>query len=267
MTMMHGVIYGNYGYTPLLSDVGLCWGRQHVEQLIEQGVEPERLVITGCQRLVRTPQVPGKVVRARLGIPLDVPVIMLATGPMPREEWRKLLSAFGEAFEGHPGVSAVVRLHASEKLDHYKEEVSHYRGIRFFENCEWTVEEAMAACDVVVIHNSGLGNDALVFRRLVVLLDALALPLSNGRTLASEAGSPVARTAAELRQIVDRMLTDADHRQKLQHQAEAYVNRFCAAFGRDAAHNVAAEVEKRANLMAPVTFGSRGAIRSEDVDG
>ena len=59
-TMIHGVIYSSYGYTPLLSDMALCWGRDQVQQMIEQGVEPERLVITGCQRLARTPQVPGK---------------------------------------------------------------------------------------------------------------------------------------------------------------------------------------------------------------
>jgi len=126
-----------------------------------------------------------------------------------------------------------------------------YPGIRFFENHQWTVEETMATCDVVVIHNSGLGNDALVFGRLVVLLDVLATPLSNGRTLAANAGSPVARTAAELRQTVDRIFADADYRQELHHRAEEYVQLFCSAFGQDAARNVAVEVIKRQGILQP----------------
>ena len=39
-TMMHGVIYSSYGYTPLLSDVALCWGREQAEQMIEFGASP-----------------------------------------------------------------------------------------------------------------------------------------------------------------------------------------------------------------------------------
>jgi len=246
-TMMHGVIYSSYCYTPLLSGVALCWGREQVEQMIEQGVEPERLLITGCQRLTRTSRVVGAEIRARLALPLNLPIVMLATGPMAREEWWKLVFAFGEAFHNHTGVSGVVRLHASERLDDYRAEKLQYPGIRFLENHQWTVEEAMAACDVVVIHNSGLGNDALVFGRLVVLLDVLASPLSNGRTLAAKAGSPVARTAAELRQTVDRIYADADYRQELHRRAEEYVQRFCAAFGQVAAHNVAVEVMRRSH--------------------
>lgn len=114
----------------------------------------------------------------------------------------------------------------------------------------------MAISEVVVIHNSGLGNDALVFGRLVVLLDVLAEPLSNGRTLADHAGSPVARTAVELRQAVDRILNDPDYRAGLHRQAEDYVQWFCAAFGQDAARNVADEVRRRARLQIEPQPGS-----------
>ena len=200
-TMIHGVICGTYGYTPLLSDAAFCWGRDQVEQMIAQGVEPERLRITGCQRLARDSKVAGRDVRLRLRLPAEMPVAMLATGPVPREEWRRLVFAFGDAFRGHTGVCPVVRLHASEKLDDFKAEMSQFPEMRFLENGQWTVEAPMAACDVVVIHNSGLGNDALVFNRLVVLLDVLATPMSNGRVLAEKAGSPMARTPAELRAI------------------------------------------------------------------
>ena len=185
---------------------------------------------------------------------------MLGTGPMARDEWRKLVFAFADAFHNHSGVSGVVRLHASEKLDDYKEEMSRHPGIRFLENRQWTVEEAMAACDVVVIHNSGLGNDALVFKRLVVLLDVLGTPLGNGRVLAEKAGSPVARTAGELRQVVDRILADADYRQELHRRAEEYVRGFCAAFGQDAARNVAVEVKRTAKRFTSPSSDKRATV-------
>jgi len=244
--MIHGVLDPPYTAVPLLSDVALCWGEQQREQMIELGTDPGRLVVTGCQRLTRTMRPDSRAVRARLGLPAEGPIIMLATNPRPREEWRKLFFAFGEAFQDHPGLAAVVRLHASEKENEHREECARYPALRVLENQAWTVEDAMAACDVVVIHNSGLGNDALVLGRLVVLLDVLAAPLGNGQMLADRAGSPVARTAAELRQVVDRIFAEPNYRRQLHSQAEAYVGWFCSAFDQDAARNVAAEVRKRA---------------------
>ena len=251
--MMHGVIYSTYGYTPLLSEVALCWGGDQVQQMIELGVEPDRLLITGCQRLAKETRVASADIRDRLGLPAETPIVMLATGPMSKEERRRLVFAFGDAFPDATRACPVVRLHASEKLADFTAEISRYPQVRFLENQKWSVEEAMAACDAVVIHNSGLGNDALVFSRLVVLLDVLATPLSNGRVLAEKAGSPVARSPAELREIVDRILADGEYRHDLQARAEAYVHGFCAAFGRDAARNVAAEVMRMTRSASPRT--------------
>jgi hypothetical protein len=243
--MIHGVIYPPFGYTPLLSDALLCWGEQHREQMIALGTEAERLVIAGCQRLSRELCADRASVRARLGLPVDRHVVMLATGPMLMSEWRKLMFAFGDAFLAAHGPLGVVRLHAAERLENYRGEIAKYPRLRFFENQSWSVDEAMAACDVVVIHNSGLGNDALVMGRPVVLLDVLSAPLGNGRVLADRAGCPVAGSADELRRIVDRIADDAEYRVLLRNKAEEYVRWFCAAFGRDAARNVAKEVRRR----------------------
>jgi hypothetical protein len=244
--MMHGVIYNAYGYSPLLSDVALCWGRQQWEQMISFGTDPSRLVITGCQRLSRENRCNGKEVRRRLGLPLEKPIVMLATNPMPREEWQKLVFTFGDAFLGNDDFIAIVKLHPSEKRNKYRKEISKYPMVRFFESLEWSVEESMAVCDVVVSHNSGLGNDALVFGRPVVLLDVLEEPLNNGQYLADKAGCPIARSANELHHLVNRIISDRDYAQGLHRQAENYVTTwFCSSFGPDASRNVVAEVRKR----------------------
>ncbi|MEI6646564.1 MAG: hypothetical protein WCP12_11060 [bacterium] len=245
LQMMHGVIYTSYGYYPLLSDAALCWGEQQRSQMMSFGVQPERLLITGCQRLRRENRCDGKNVRQRLGLPSELPVVMLATNPMPREEWRKLVFTFGDAFRGNDDFVAVVKLHPSERRNSYREEMVRYPEMSLFESAEWSVEESMAACDVVVSHNSGLGNDALVLRRPVVLLDVLKESLSNGRGLAERAGCPVVGSAIELRQIVTQIMTDQDYRQVLREHAEKYVTWFCYAYGQEAARNVVDAVRRR----------------------
>lgn len=245
LQMLHGVIYGFYGYQPLLSDVALCWGEQQKAQMISFGTEPERLLLAGCQRLSRENRRDANDIRQRLGLPMERTVVMLATNPMKRNEWQKLVSVFGDAFRKNRDVIAVVKLHPSEKKSNYCEEIAQQPEVRFFEGSEWSVEESMAVCDVVVSHNSGLGNDALVFGRSVVLLDVLEEPLSNGRGLADKAGCPVARTADDLRDVVLRILSDPSYRSFLHEQAEKYVTWFCCAYGKEAARNVATEVLKR----------------------
>lgn len=246
LQMIHGVLDPPFAAAPLLSNVALCWGEQQREQMVELGTSPDRLVVTGCQRLAPKVNVDGRAVRVRLGLPVEGAVVMLATNPMPRAQWRRLTFTFGEAFQGQPGVTGAVRLHPSEARKHFQCEIQRYPDICFLENRQWTVEEAMAACDVVVVYNSGLGNDALVMGRPVVLLDVLAWAQNNGRTLADRAGCPVVRTAADLRLVVGRILGDSAYRDGLKNQAEAYVKWFCAAFGQEAARNVADEVRRRA---------------------
>lgn len=243
--MTHGVIYTSYGWYPLLSDVILCWGEQQREQMISFGIESDRLLVTGCQRLSRENCCDGKRVRHRLGLPLDVAVVMVATNPMSREEWRKLVFTVEGAFRDCSGIVAVVKLHPSEKRLNYAEEIAICKGMRFIESVDWTVEESMAACDVVVVHNSGLGNDALVLRRPVVVLDVLEARLNNGRVLADKAGCPVVCSASELHQVAVRIVSDLPFRQKCSDQAEVYVRWFCSSYGQEAARNVAIEVRKR----------------------
>ncbi len=245
LQMIHCAIYTSYIFYPLLSDAALCWGEQQREQMISFGVEPERLLTVGCQRLTRSNPADRVHVRTKLGLPIELPVVMLATNPITRDKWRKQVFTFGDALKGVDGLTGVVRMHPAEKLESYREEIAKYPWIRFFESRQWTLEESMAACDVVVSHNSGLGNDALVMGRPVVVLDVLGEPMSNGQVLADKAGCPVAKTADELRQTVTRVLGDGCYRQTLREQAEKYVAWFCNAYGQDAARNVADEFRKR----------------------
>jgi hypothetical protein len=265
--MMHGVICPSFSYTPLLSDIALCWGEQQREQMIERGTKPERLLLTGCQRLHREISADPQHVRARLRLPLEGTVITLATNPMPRSDWRKLVFTFAEAFQSQRHLIPVVRLHASEKAAHYAEEIAQCPGLRFLENSLWTVEEAMAVSEVFVIYNSGLGNDALVFRRLVVLLNVISEPLSEGWTLAEKAGCPIAKTSEELRNVIHRILQDEEYRRKLGAQSEEFVKWFCVAFGKDAARNVASEIRRHIELknMGKPTISTVTKFRETNV--
>lgn len=214
-----------------------------MHQMMELGTPPERLVITGCQRLTRTLAADPVAVKAKVGLPPDKPLALLASNPIHPDHRRKLARAFCEGIGNNGRITAVVRLHPSEEIDFYIPEMKDFPRVRFLENSVWTLDEALAAADVVVCHDSGLGNDALVKGKLTVVMDVLPMPLKNGLELCEQAGCPCVRDHTELHEVLIRIISDESFYQRLKNQAEKYVERFCVAFGDQAAANIARAVK------------------------
>jgi hypothetical protein len=237
MTMVHGVVNPPYGYTPMLADLTFCWGKSQRDQLIEMGEKPERLIIAGYQRLSRNIKVSTSEARAKVGLP-DRPTVLLATNPICPEHRRKLVRVFCDALADQKQLSAVVRLHPAESLDFYENAIAAFPTILFLKNDIWTLDEALAAVDIVVCHNSGLGNDSLIKDKFVIVLDVLPMKLANGQELIEKAGCPWAKDAKDLINIITVIVNDNEYRHKLKAQSELYLKETYEAFGNDAVKNI-----------------------------
>ena len=122
ITMMHGVINSPYGYTPVLADVVLCWGKRHRDQLVSFGVNPNRLMIVGCQRLQRQ-LTANRIVGSKLGLSADKRVVIYASNPLADEDRRFLARTFCRALTKMEDVQGCVRLHPSERPKEYSAEI------------------------------------------------------------------------------------------------------------------------------------------------
>jgi len=256
-TMMHGTITPPFGPVPLLADVALCWGERHREQMVELGVEAERLKIVVCQRLTREIHADAAAARQKVGLPLDKPVVLLATNPIENALRRELASVFADGVaKWNKGVGAV-RLHPSETLDFYHQQISRYPDLRFLDNSSWSLDEALAAADVLVCHNSGIALDALVKRKSVVILDVLPMSLGVAEELVNQAGCARAGSGDDLAEILARH-SDPDQRTaKANPAAERYINHYFAAFGWQAARNIAEYLQAYAKPLKSKPGGSQ----------
>ncbi len=234
VTLLHGVINPPYGYTPLLADQALCWGPQHRSQLMALGEPDNKLLIAGCPRLSQSLNATRASARAKLGFSTDLPLVLLATNPINRTERFLLADAFCRAATSLPRVIAAVRLHPSEKLDDYQETIAAFPSVRVLQNHEWTLDESLAAADMVVCRDSGFGNDALVKGRPVLVLQPSAGELANGLSLVQDAGMPLTRNSHELSQTITRYFEDAAFRQQLDEAAKRYAVYFCTYFNGEA---------------------------------
>jgi glycosyltransferase involved in cell wall biosynthesis len=252
LSLVHGVINDQaVTFVPVLADKIFCWGESQRRQLIAAGEKRAEILIGGCPRLTRDLSMTPAEARTRLGLPVEKPVIMLGTTPVHERDRREMAELFCVAAGAVQGVSAVVRLHPSEQLDTYAPVAKRHPNVRFLRNRDATLDEALAAADIVVVPNSGFGSDALVRRRFVIVLDLPTMRLGHGRELIEQAGCPRATNAEELASAVQDLLTNEPERQRHFAAAERYVTDFCAFFGSDSARRIAAAVRQDLDSGSP----------------
>jgi len=131
-TLVHGVMNESaFGYTPILADKILCWGRLQKDTLIGEGETPDKIVVAGCPRITRELPLTGEQARAKIGMDLKKSTIMLATSPIDTEILQKTVSAFCNAAEKAGNWNALVRLHPSEKIANYSNMAKQHPSIHF----------------------------------------------------------------------------------------------------------------------------------------
>ncbi len=245
-TLVHGVINGPFGFAPVLADTILCWGEIQRRHLIGFGTSPDRVKVVGFERITDSLQVGPATVRCGLGVANDAAVALLATNPIEHAAKERFARMFCEGVSRTPGVQGLVRLHPSESLTDYANVAESFPNVRFMANHELTLDEALAAADVVVVHSSGFGGEALVKGRLAIVLDAIDYPLGHGRDLITYGNVPRTTCAEELSAVLIRIWSEPGFREHLAKSAKEYVRKMFFAFDDDARKNIAAVVRARA---------------------
>ncbi|MGO9114898.1 MAG: hypothetical protein ACLP9L_37275 [Thermoguttaceae bacterium] len=254
-SLQHGVMgHDAVGYVPVIADRMFCWGELHRRIMTEAGQDPAKVTIGGCPRLTRELLAERDKVRSRLNIDPSHRVVMLGTSPVPPLQRRILAAWFCDAVDEIDGVSGIVRLHPSESREFYAGIAREHPQVQFMDNSRLSLDESLAATDVVVVQSSGLGSDALVKRRLAVVVEIPDAPLDHGMELVEQAGCPRAASAAELAALLRGLLFDEETRRHHFAAAERFVEDFCGCFGQDSARRIAASVLQ---LIEPDTGGRR----------
>jgi hypothetical protein len=234
ITLVHGVIRPDaLGFAPVQADRIVCWGESDRNKLLAAGESAQRIVVGGNPRLTRDlPATPSEA-RQVLGLSRSGRVAVLATSP--DRGHLELAELYCRTIEAIPEMTGVVRLHPAEDRSLYASVAERYPGIRFMENDEASLGEALAAADVVVVRGSGVGSDALIKRRSVVVLNPDGELSGNDWELVNAAGCPMARTSGELEDVLRRLVADGGPTPEAAQTSEDYVADFCGLFGRDSA--------------------------------
>lgn len=245
VTLVHGVMRQDaLTFSPVLADKILCWGNLDRAKLMSAGEPAEKIVVGGCPRLSQELPVSRSAGRTKLGLNADKPIVIYAGS----NDGRRLASAemFCLAMEELDSVTGVVRLHPSESLPEYAPIAERHPEVRFDLNSRSSLDETFAAADIVVVRASGTGSDALVKRRVVVVLNPEETLTGHDRDLVEKGGCPHARRPEELAQILQRLLHDQSFRDNCLRHADRYVAEFSSYFGSESARVIANTVRTTA---------------------
>jgi hypothetical protein len=240
VTMIHGCLetYPSYGMSPILASYACCWGQRHKAIMMEHGVREEQLVITGCQRLTRGLSANREAARMKMSVGDGLAVVLLATSPIKAEDKIHYASVFCSAMVRLSEVFAIVRLHPAEDIIEYQYLIEKFPNVRFLINEILTQDESLAAADLVINHESGFGNDALLKGKLVVILDVLSSQLKNGKELIELAGCPCVKDENELISVTKIILSDEIYSNILYENALSYAKQYCDTYDLEAVNNI-----------------------------
>ncbi|MDP3938292.1 MAG: CDP-glycerol glycerophosphotransferase family protein [Deltaproteobacteria bacterium] len=200
LTLQHGMMVGDMGYTPVVSTKFAAWGDASARWLQARGVPAEKIEVTGAPRLdaiVNRKPIPRETIATQLRINPAARWIVLATNPIT---FARNAAMVGVARDGLRswGEQAVliVKLHPSEDAAPYRALIAWSDNAAVVRHGEVDLYDLLAAADAVLTFHSSVGLEAMMLERPVVSLEAFGE--ENPLPYAREGAAVSARSAAEL---------------------------------------------------------------------
>ena len=237
ISLLHGVINNRNGYIPLIANKIIVWGERQKSQLVEYGLEDDRILIGGAPHLhrerVRVSSKQDTIQRLKL---TDKPVVILGSAFIDMSEAKRVMRIFCEGLNACQDIQAIVKLHHSESKEIYQEEIAEFQNIIFCDGTELNFDDAMSLADIICVYNSAFGTDALIYGHPVIVLDIMSPSPGNAKELMEQAHCLSAKTSGELYNVVQQYFTDNTFKLNIQNHIEEYVAKYCKSFGADATH-------------------------------
>ncbi len=267
---MHGNITGNALQPLRFADRVFVYGPAHRQQLIQQGIAPERIMVCGAPHLDSCPRQtrqPHSLLQARLGLKPGEPWILVATsGPghqISHRHHRIVIENLVRLCKAFPDVHVVVKLHRKDRLEYYQ------RGLADCAATKLTIVSVDAygfprdffdwlqGCSVVLTGGSTAAVDAMLMDVPVVTMDFC--DEIHDVDFIDLGATTHTRTPDELIQRVRAILEVGGDDPGVHERAKAYLQRaFFALDGRSAARGAEAIAEMRS--LPPSDPAALGAV-------
>jgi hypothetical protein len=197
VTLTHGVIC-DYGFTPVLADYIFCWGNFQRKQLIEQGISSERIFITG-NPLIKNFQ------KSKINSDGEYKIGFAIS---PESGNSKMIVSFISIIEKYKVIEGIIKLHPSLRKSDFQWIANLTSKVTVISSDEITNTIFFDKIDLLIIHQSGIANEALSSGIPVVIYAPEGFYSAFQYELINAAKCKAATNEKELTMIINNFLSN-----------------------------------------------------------
>jgi CDP-glycerol glycerophosphotransferase (TagB/SpsB family) len=234
LVVQHGVTldkpYYRIAYTPLSADYLAVWGEDSKSYWIAEGVDPERLIITGSPLFNPLANLQGHYDREKVchqyGLDSNKKIVLYATQNFPAEKKQRVFFALLHALQAIPEAQLVVKLHPAmaETVEFYETILrqkgidTHEENLFFFKQAEFN--PLLAACDTLVTVHSTVHVEAAFLDKDVIIVNLDGDP---DLSIVTHGAALSARTPDALKDALHEILYGAETRRTLRENRPSFI--------------------------------------------
>jgi len=199
IVIQHGVISPSYGFIPLLANKVCVWGNIQKKQYIDAGEEKEKIYVTGTPVIDLTAKGQKSFVKIKEAYGFDIEKKQIAIGinPIETKELIKFINDFLLAVKDIEHVEPIIKLHPAQSKAYIKSICQCPNNVLFFD--KGVPNEAFfGLIDGLIVHNSGLGIEAVQYDVPVAVYTNLNSSLGNGQIMIETNQAIAANSVNEL---------------------------------------------------------------------
>ena len=252
-TLVHGAFgtYSAQGFTSLNAHYVFVWGDMQRDLFRQAGVDEDRIIVAGCQRLglseLPSPDEARESVRC-LGLEVNGPIILVGFTVIPEKDRKTWVHAVSSLHEKLPGASFLCRLHPSQNKQNYSSILQENSRLKIIESSEISLGDCMVAADLVIAHTSTIGFDALFYKKLLAVYDPYPTKFVDITYDIVEYGAALyAQEPFDMAEQINQIFHDKSKSIELHERANEFLKYYLTAQGDEAADNVARHLSKYLN--------------------
>jgi hypothetical protein len=207
IVLQHGATMGKWGYIPLYATRFAAWGDLSKEWMIQRGVPPEKVIITGAPRLdsivTKNSMSSREALCLQYSIPVSGFILMWAIDPIPKTENSAIFEKLHDAVSRLPWLYLIVRPHPGIEQLHWVFNMVEGNERVILSSSLEDLHSSINAVDVILIQGSTVGIEAMILDKPVVVFQDSTSSLETFYTQTGAAAK--ANNSEELCQVLNEL--------------------------------------------------------------
>jgi hypothetical protein len=238
VTLVHG-IFDKYGFVPVLANYIYCFGNEQKKQLIDLKVPESRIKVTGTSIIRELDQ---QLYRTESNFDKKF-IVCLGINPISKIDIDWMLETILKVKKRLDNIELIIKLHPSQNKNAFIRYENIKNNIRVLASNEIDNMALFQMIDLLIVHNTGLGIEAMLNNVLVAILDIPGTDLGMGIKMVEKGGAPLLKDDRDIQKFIDEILTDKDYKIRLKQNEKVFAREYYYATGADAVKNIVTEIE------------------------